>query len=37
MTVTVLTPDRLGAADIAAWQTLQHATPALASDSARSR
>ncbi|KAB1990625.1 GNAT family N-acetyltransferase [Streptomyces triticiradicis] len=31
MTVTVLTPDRLGAADIAAWQALQHATPALAS------
>ncbi|MBK3643562.1 GNAT family N-acetyltransferase [Streptomyces sp. MBT33] len=31
MTVTVLTPDLLGAADIAAWKALQQATPALAS------
>lgn len=31
MTVRVLTPDRLGAADISTWQALQGATPALAS------
>ncbi|MFJ9723873.1 GNAT family N-acetyltransferase [Streptomyces sp. NPDC101209] len=31
MTVTVLTPDRLGTAHIAAWKALQQATPALAS------
>jgi CelD/BcsL family acetyltransferase involved in cellulose biosynthesis len=31
MTVTVLTPDRLGTADITTWQALQRATPALAS------
>ncbi|MET9908952.1 GNAT family N-acetyltransferase [Streptomyces sp. NPDC006476] len=31
MTVTVLTPDRLHAADIATWQAMQHTTPALAS------
>ncbi|MFK4100569.1 GNAT family N-acetyltransferase [Streptomyces sp. NPDC019531] len=31
MTVTVLAPNRLGTADVAAWQALQRATPDLAS------